>query len=162
MVDSLSTLCRSGVENESESWLPVQEWALRLRRNGVSVLFVHHAGKSGKQRGTSRREDVLDTVICLKRPRDYTSSDGARFEVEYEKARGLSGDEAAPFEAKLEIHDGAALWTTKDIEDRTMEQVAELKRLGLSDRDIAIELGISKSTANRHVNKARALGMLSQ
>ena len=63
MVDSLSTLCRSGVENESESWLPVQEWALRLRRNGVSVLFVHHAGKSGKQRGTSRREDVLDTIF---------------------------------------------------------------------------------------------------
>ena len=34
-----------------------QEWLLRLRRRGVSVLIVHHAGKGGEQRGKSRRED---------------------------------------------------------------------------------------------------------
>ena len=51
VLDNLSCLTRSGKENESESWLPVQEWALRLRSRGKSVLFVHHAGKSGQQRG---------------------------------------------------------------------------------------------------------------
>ena len=162
ILDSLSTLCRSGVENEAESWGPVQEWALGLRRQGMSLLFVHHSGKGGLQRGTSRREDVLDTIICLKHPNDYAPSDGARFEVSYEKGRALTGEDAAPFEAKLEVRDGAAFWTTKDIEDRTTEQVVDLKEQNLTQRDIAIELGISKSTVNRHIKKARALGLIGQ
>jgi hypothetical protein len=70
-IDSISTLCNSGRENEAESWLPIQEWAVGLRRRGVAVVFVHHAGKGGAQRGTSRREDILDTVIHLVHPSDY-------------------------------------------------------------------------------------------
>ena len=27
-------------------------WLLRLRRRDMSVLFVHHSGKNGRQRGT--------------------------------------------------------------------------------------------------------------
>lgn len=54
-------------------------------------MFIHHAGKSGAQRGTSKREDVLDTVVALKRPGDYVTSQGARFEVHFEKARGIFG-----------------------------------------------------------------------
>ena len=49
----------------------MQAWLLRLRRQGVAVLLVHHAGRSGNPRGTSKREDVLDTVIQLKHPEDY-------------------------------------------------------------------------------------------
>ena len=64
---------RTGRENEAEGWLPVQDWALGHRRAGRSVLFIHHAGKGGLQRGTSRREDVLDTVIGLRRPTDYSA-----------------------------------------------------------------------------------------
>ncbi|HLN25444.1 MAG TPA: AAA family ATPase, partial [Patescibacteria group bacterium] len=66
VIDNLSTLCRSGRENESESWEPIQSWLLNLRRRGIAVLIVHHSGKNGNQRGTSRREDVLDTVLKLK------------------------------------------------------------------------------------------------
>ncbi len=73
-----------------------------FRRRGVSVLIVHHAGKGGEQRGTSRREDVLDTSISLRRPNDYVPTEGARFEVHFEKARGIHEDRAKPFEAKLE------------------------------------------------------------
>ena len=62
VVDNLSTLARSGKENEADSWGLMQSWALRLRRDGRSVLFVHHAGKGGEQRGTSKREDVMDTI----------------------------------------------------------------------------------------------------
>jgi hypothetical protein len=51
----ISTLCRSGKEDESDSWLPIQNWLLSLRSLGKSVLKIHHAGKSGQQRGTSRR-----------------------------------------------------------------------------------------------------------
>jgi hypothetical protein len=54
-VDNISTLVRSGKENEAEGWLPVQSWVLRHRRAGRAVVLLHHAGKGGAQRGTSRR-----------------------------------------------------------------------------------------------------------
>jgi putative DNA primase/helicase len=88
VLDNLSPLCRYENENEGESWLPVQEWGLALRRRGISVLFVHHAGKNRSQRGTSRREDLLDTVFTLKHPADYNPSEGLRCEVYFEKTRG--------------------------------------------------------------------------
>ena len=113
IIDNLSTLCRATRENEGDSWVPVQEWILNLRRRGMSALLVHHAGKGGSQRGTSRREDVLDTIINLKRPEDYTPEEGARFEVHLEKARGVIGEDAKPFEAKLEVRNGASFWTTR-------------------------------------------------
>src|SRR5262249_19317616 len=39
IVDNLSTLVRNGIENEAESWLPIQTWALKKRREGKSLLF---------------------------------------------------------------------------------------------------------------------------
>ena len=53
------------------------------------------------QRGTSAREDIMDTVISLRRPREYSMAEGARFEVHLTKARGILGDDAKPFEANL-------------------------------------------------------------
>ena len=106
VLDNLSALCRSGKENEGESWLPVQEWLLRLRQRGISVLLVHHAGKSGAQRGTSRGEDMLDTVVALQHPSDYAASEGLRCEVRYEKARGFLGEEAKPFEVRMQLEGG--------------------------------------------------------
>jgi hypothetical protein len=47
----------------------------------------------------SRREDVLDTVVNLRRPEDYEQ--GARFEVHFDKSRGFMGKDAEPFEATL-------------------------------------------------------------
>jgi putative DNA primase/helicase len=160
ILDNLSTLCRSGKENESESWGPVQEWLLHLRRRGVSVLFIHHAGKGGAQRGTSKREDVLDTVICLVHPEDYQPDQGARFEVHFEKLRGFVGDGAKPFEARLEIRDGQAIWTMRDLEDVTLAKAADMFNDGLSVRDVAADLGISKSAAQRLRKKAAAQGLI--
>jgi KaiC/GvpD/RAD55 family RecA-like ATPase len=150
VLDNLSTLCRSGVENEAESWLPVQAWLLNLRRRGVTVLLVHHAGKSGTQRGTSRKEDALDTVIALRRPMDYEAQDGARFEIHFEKARGFTGEDVASTEARL-VTDGLghATWEATKIGDRIAAEVAERVARGLSEREIANELGVSKTTVNR-------------
>ena len=91
VLDNIATLCRTGKENESQSWQTMQAWLLELRRRGMTVLLIHHAGKSGDQRGTSAREDIMDTVISLRRPREYSMAEGARFEVHLTKARGISG-----------------------------------------------------------------------
>jgi putative DNA primase/helicase len=150
VLDNLSALCRYGNENEGEGWLPVQEWALGLRRRGISVLFVHHAGKNRSQRGTSRREDLLDTVITLKHPADYNPSEGLRCEVHFEKTRSMLGDAAKPFEARMESgSDGRAIWTSRELEDAKAQQAASLFAEGVSVRDVAEELEISKSQAGR-------------
>ena len=157
VIDNISTLCRLGKENESESWEPMQTWLLDLRRRGISVLLVHHAGKGGAQRGTSRREDILDTVISLRRPDDYDPTEGARFEVHLEKSRGIFGEEAAPFEARLEMRDGSALWTMRGIEDVKLARAHVLFAEGTSVRDVADELGISKSAAGRLKKKVEGV-----
>lgn len=156
VLDNLATLARAGRENDAEGWLPVQEWMLAMRQRGISVCAIHHAGKGGQQRGTSSREDVLDTVIALKRPCDYRQEEGARFEVHLEKARGICGDDAKSFEATLETQGEALVWRCKDIEDVQLAQVRALLADGLSYRDIAEETGISKSSVQRIKRKLEA------
>lgn len=152
VLDNLSTLCRSGRENEAESWGEFQSWLLAKRREGRCVLLVHHAGKGGAQRGTSKREDVLDTVIALRRPGDYDPGQGARFEVHFEKARGFAGTDAAAFE--VAFADGG--WTQKDLADEQAALVMRLKSEGLKQRDIAGETGLSLSKVNRIIKRAEA------
>lgn len=161
-LDNISTLCRSGKENEAEGWQAVQDWALAHRRAGRSLAFVHHAGKGGTQRGTSKREDVLDTVIALRRPTDYRSDQGARFEVHFEKQRGFYGVDAEPFEVRYEERDGAAIWTRATIADADLKRVADAIREGLSFRDAATELGMSKSKVERLKAKAKEQGLLDE
>jgi RecA-family ATPase len=160
ILDNISTLVRSGKENEAEAWLPVQNWMLRHRRAGRAVNLLHHAGKTGAQRGTSRREDVLDTVISLRRPTDYSPEQGARFEVHFEKTRGFYGEDAQPFEAKYEIRDGAALWTRKEISETERARVVAAMKDGMSIREAAEELGMHKSKVERLRRKAMEAGEL--
>jgi putative DNA primase/helicase len=158
--DNISTLVRSGKENEAEGWLPIQSWALRHRRQGRAVILLHHAGKGGAQRGTSKREDILDAVISLRHPADYSPDQGARFELHFEKCRGFYGDGAQPFEARYEDRDGAAMWTRTQIVDAERARVVAAIKNGLSVRDAAEELKMSKSKVDRLKRRAMQLGEL--
>ncbi|MEM7617139.1 MAG: AAA family ATPase [Pseudomonadota bacterium] len=177
IIDNISTLCRGGRENESESWVPIQEWALYLRKRGISVLFIHHAGKNNKQRGASKREDIMDTVISLKRPEDYKTSEGARFEVHYEKSRGFTGADATAFEAWLKtdtqlndvsdnidcnmddnhINHHHSAWQVRAIIDKDTEQTQQvilLHQEGVSQRFIAKETGFSLGKINKIIQNS--------
>ena len=162
IVDNLSSLARSGGrENDAESWLPIQPWALRQRQQGRSVLFVHHSGKGGAQRGTSKKEDILDTVLTLKRPADYNPADGAVFEVHFEKTRDMHGDDAKPFEARLQTsEDGTSTWTFESVEDSNFDRVVTLTNEGMTQKEIVEELNLNKSTVSRHVKRAMDAGLI--
>jgi len=160
ILDNISTLVSGGRENDAESWDTMQPWLLQLRRRGVSVLLVAHAGRGENARGTSKREDVLDTVIQLRRPDDYDPVEGARCEVRLTKARGVFGDAAAPFEAKLETRDGADFWSATTVTDLNFEAVLDLSKSGKSVREIEADLGISKSRVSRIQSKLKEEGRL--
>lgn len=156
ILDNLASLAHAGKENESESWLPVQSWLLALRRVGKSVLLVHHSGKSGGQRGTSAREDCLDTVLGLRRPDDYTAEQGARFEVHMEKARGVYGPGAKPFEAALVLDgNGAATWATRAIDEAETARILAMHEDGMKPGEIARELGIHRATVYRRLKESK-------
>ena len=163
IVDNLSSLARSGGnENSTESVEATSSWALRMRQQGRTVIFVHHSGKNGVQRGTSKREDILDVVINLRRPPDYKPSEGAKFEVHFEKGRDLQGDDAEPFEvALIKDEHGNQTWAMSTLEDSTFDRVVALAKEGLKQFEIADELGVNKSTVSRHHKRASELGMIS-
>lgn len=162
ILDNLSCLLRSGAaENDAESWVNVSSWALAHRARHRSILIIHHSGKNGAQRGTSRREDLLDVVLALKKPAEYSPEDGARFEVHFEKARHLSGIDVEPFEAHLARDDrGLQAWEMRSLEGKTDERILELMGLGLNRTDIARELGCNKSTVTRHVQELQRQGVI--
>ena len=157
ILDSITTLCPgAGPENDAESWEEMQAWLLDLRRGGYAVLLVHHEGKSGLQRGTSKREDVLSQVVQLKRPQDYRPSEGARFELHFTKSRGLVGAAADPIEARLQHGpDGSDIWTYKSLEDAVASTAKALADGGLTQREIGTEMGIGLGTVNRALQRAR-------
>jgi DNA-binding CsgD family transcriptional regulator len=127
---------------------------LELRRAGKAVLFIHHTGKGGAQRGTSKREDVLDSVLLLKRPEDYDASQGARFIGQFDKARGFYGPDAESFEAALGA-DGA--WAVKGVTADRDAEVREMLEQGFSADDIARDLSIHRSTVFRIKQRSQAV-----
>jgi len=161
IIDNLSCLAPSVKENDATDWAIIQTWVLGLRAKGKSVLLIHHSGKGGAQRGTSRKEDVLDTVITLKRPDDYEASQGARFIVNFEKARGFHGKDAESFEAQLRNNDdGILCWETRSVEGNTCQQVTKMLKDGMKQAEIASELSVNKSTVSRHAKTAREQGLI--
>jgi putative DNA primase/helicase len=165
IVDNLSTLCTTGSESASDAWVPMQNWLLKLRRQGIAVLLVHHAGVNGRQRGTSRREDALDTVIALRRPEDYSPEQGARFEVHFEKLRNrVEGAGAIPFEASIETvtADGeeGVRWSSRDLEPPILKRATGLFADGPTVREVAAILRVSKSEAGRLRLRALEEGLL--
>lgn len=148
LLDNISTLCPGAQENDADGWAVMQAWILLLRRQGKSVLLVHHDGKGGQQRGTSKKEDVLDTVISLKRPPDYTADQGCRLEVRFTKSRGFHGPDAEPFEARL-VGNAWELSAIKSGDDD--DTLKTLRKQGLTIRDIADRTGLSKSTVSRRL-----------
>ena len=88
-------------------------------------------------------------------------SKGARFEVHFEKLRNrVEGDGAAPFEAKLEsfvTDQGEGVrWSSRERSPPVLKQVAELFQDGLTVREVAAALKMSKTEAGRL--RLRALG----
>jgi hypothetical protein len=159
-IDNLSTGFRGGAaENDAESAEPMISFGLAQRRAGRAVVFLHHSNKNGAQRGTSRREDALDTVLKLEQPADYMPEQGARFTVEFEKARGFFGEAARPVELALKQEGAKLVWTSSAVARETFEDVVELLNKGMKQAQIARALKVNESTVTRAVQKAKLDGL---
>lgn len=156
IIDNLSSWIKSGVENEGESWMPLQEWSLFLKHKGKAIVFVHHANKHDGQRGTSRREDALDYVIKLAKPQNYKPTNGSCFNLFFEKSRSLYGSDIEPLEVKLvNKPEGDISWewsSSKDEDTKQMAIILSLHQEGKTYREISEIVGLSPATISRRLN----------
>ena len=88
------------------------------------------------------------------RPEDYSLIQGARFEIHFEKLRNrVYGAGAVPFEASLESFTGderdGIRWCSRDLVAPILKRAAALFADGLTVREVAAILRVSKSEAGR-------------
>lgn len=86
VLDNWISLVRGLDENDNSQLDGIRQWLIMLRHAERSVLVVHHAGKSGVQRGASAREDNLDYSIMLKQTMARVGE--SWFDLEWDKCRG--------------------------------------------------------------------------
>ncbi len=156
ILDNISCLFSGIDEDRKRDWEPIGAWLVRLRHRGITTLVVHHAGKGGQQRGTSGREDSLDTVIQINRPAGYSQTEGCHFEITFTKCRSSKGDDLEPLDAKLEETTGRLEWTWKSLAVSKEEQAEKLFNEGVtSPTELAEELGITKGYASKLIRKTK-------
>lgn len=158
--DNLSMLS-SFDENKSHEFKTIQDWLLYLRSLGKSIVIVHHSGKGGDYRGTSRMLDCADVAIGLEPVNNNElESDvlnrGKQFTIKYKKSRVFGGADALPFEVTLD----AGFWRYRSMEQTELDKVVDLVNMKMSQRDIAKEMVVSLGKVNKLVTKARKIGLL--
>jgi hypothetical protein len=163
VVDNLASLASGIDENKKQDWDPINSWLLELRFAGISTIMLHHTNKDGGQRGTSAREDNLDISMMLKKPHDYMPEDGARFIVNFGKARVQTSrlNLIADTEFKLIINEsGNHVWTFGSVRKETKNEILRLLDEGLTQTDIKNTLGIDKAYVSRIRKQAIKDGLL--
>ena len=155
VLDNIASLTQGVEENDSSSWDNISVWLLKVKQTGCAVIFVHHAGKSGQQRGTSAREDALDSVIVL-RPTTNNAVDGVDVDVVFEKSRHVAGAAIMPVNFKIipVVGEQGLKWETGTSGISKKKKALSLMCEGMSYEEIKIILNIGKSTLSKYRKQA--------
>ena len=145
-------------ENKANEWSVIQNWLVKLKNSGMSVILIHHTNKGKKEyRGSSKIKDILNSVLFLEEIQEENQKHTARFKVKYDKKRGFYGDDAKEFEAWLG-EDG--MWHTQDPVISNRIKVIQFYKSGMSAKEISIDLSIQPRTVYRYLEEAEIAGMI--
>ena len=116
ILDNLSSLCAGREENDNRETSLLNQWFIKLRAAGITLIIVHHEGKGGGQRGASSLEDPLNNSIRLTKPKDWKQGGGAYFRAEFTKARNDPGGEGyRGFAVRIVEHEDSNKWRRWEI-----------------------------------------------
>lgn len=160
ILDNVAALTPGIDENSKQEWDPINQWLISLRFLRRAVFLLHHTGKSGKQRGTTGREDAMDIIISLAHPPSYKPEDGCRFIAKFDKPRGIYGDNVKPIEFKINQVGNKMNIIAEAAREEFRRRVVGALGQGYSGKDIAVILKCSESTVSHHRKWAIKHGFL--
>ena len=156
ILDNLSTLASGMRETEADSWELVNPWLLDLRRRKIAVVIVHHAGRSGEMRGTSKREDNVFWIIALDdAKKNADDKRGARFVSRFTKPSRNTQEEIPAYEWHFVTDNVTGEVSVSHRQAQTMDVFLQLIRDGVTEcGQIAHEMKASPSTISKLAKKA--------
>ena len=162
ILDNLSTLASGVKENDSFEWELLHNWLLRFRRHGIAVILIHHAGRNGEARGTSKREDAAFWVIALDDAKKQADDKrGARFISRFTKPSRNTQDEMPPTEWHIVTDRQTGEVTIGWKVARSMDVFRRLIEEGVTQcGELAEELQVSQGTISKLAKKAMKEGWL--
>ena len=160
-LDNGSCLFRGVRENDADDFSNLIEgWLMDLRRRGIAVVLVQHAGRNGAIRGTSKREDSTFWIIRLDDAGQPDSDHGARFITRFVKNRNASQD-PPPLDWSFTPDGSKTRITTRCADEMEIFRGWILDGLDTCT-DLAEEMGCSKGKISKLATKAEKLGWLTK
>jgi AAA domain len=160
ILDNISCLFRGIEENSADDWRDrIENWLLDLRRRGIAVVIVAHAGRNtATMRGTSKREDAAFWIIRLDEVSSDDGQSGAKFVTRFVKNRNVPND-PTPLEWNVRPDGKSVLVTYREADNlvlfrRWVEDGLE------TCGEIAEEMGLSKGQVSKLAKKAERAGWL--
>lgn len=159
ILDNLSTLVSGLQENDSKDWEGLSNWFLEMRRLKLTVILIHHAGRNGQMRGTSKREDMAAWILRLTSD-DDAADDGARFVSHFDKRPRVMADHLEDHEWHFVTEQDGTV-TIDWQKAQTADRFRSLIEAGITrNAEISQELGVSPGMVSRLAKKATEAGWL--
>jgi hypothetical protein len=161
VIDNLSCLASGMEENKADAWEAVLGWLLTMRRHKVAVILVHHAGRNGEMRGTSKREDSAFWVLRLDAVNgDKEGTDQqARFVSSFTKERN-SGRSQTPIEWTFTTGADGSTTINHKLADKLAVMISWIECGLESATEIAEAMGIKTPDVSKLAKKAIDSGLL--
>lgn len=167
ILDNFSTLGEVEDENSASCFNPIQQFLLELKVHDVATMLVHHAGKGGDFRGSSKLAATFETIVKLERVREKGEAGDAQFRVRWDKVRaGGKGKAVREVVAKLthEGDEGDPEGTVWEYEAGDLSRLDEAKeKLRAGDfaylKEIADHFGLSKPMGRGIIEQGKKVGL---
>ncbi len=160
IIDNLSTAQLGMAENDNDSFDDIRDWLLSLRHRGITVIIIHHAGRNGAMRGSSRREDIAHWIISLK---DDSHDEGPTkaFTTTFVKVRNCRAAEAMPLRWQLKTA-GGLLTLDCSLHNGPEALLSHIREGVTSATELAEMLGVQAGTVSKWAKKLIEAGKISK
>jgi len=164
ILDNLSTIATGMKENDADAWELVNPWLLDLRRRKIAVIIVHHAGRSGEMRGTSKREDNVFWIIALDDAKKQADDKrGARFISRFTKPSRNTQEEIPAYEWHIVSDPATGIVSVAHKQAQSLDIFRRLIEDGVTEcSQLAEELKVSKGTVSKWAKKGFDEGWLTK